>query len=231
MNEWVSRSRSVVARAAVVGSLAFGALVASTSSVQAQDHLNFTGTAQLSDVEGNPSQLFINFLGANGGSIFATETIDGAFTSTIVPGSVGTIQDLVVESGGVVGLPVDPFIGIGGFSFTLTGAPNGNTFGPISLFDIGSGTAGTFGFSGIVTGGAFGDTGRNYQGVFTAQFAGQSPEDVFNQVNSGGTLPVSFSANVIVSQSVVPEPSTYLLLATGLGALALVGLRRRSMQS
>lgn len=231
MNGLVSRSRSVVVRAAVVGSLAFGALVASASSALAQDHLNFTGTAQLSDVEGNPSQLFIDFLGANGGSIFATETIDGAFAATIVPGSVGTIQDLIVESGGVVGLPVDPFIGIGGFSFTLTAAPNGNTFGPISLFDIGTGTAGTFGFSGIVTGGAYGDTGRSYQGVFTAQFSGQSPEDVFNQVNSGGTLPVSFSANVIVGQSVIPEPSTYLLLATGLGALALVGLRRRSMQS
>ncbi|MHB1225293.1 MAG: PEP-CTERM sorting domain-containing protein [Gemmatimonadaceae bacterium] len=215
----------------MVGSLAFGALVASSSSALAQDQLNFTGTAQLSDVEGNPSQLFINFLGANGGTIVADETISGGFATTIVPGTLGTIQDLVVEESGVVGLPVDPFIGIGGFSFTLTGAPNGNTFGPISLFDIGTGTAGTFGFSGTVTGGAYGDVGQSYQGVFTAQFSGQSPEDVFNQVNSGGTLPVTFSANVIVGQSVIPEPSTYLLLATGLGALALVGLRRRSMQS
>lgn len=230
MNRLVSRSRSVAVRAAVVGSMAFGALVASSTSAQAQDHLNFTGTAQLSDVAGNPNQLFVNFLGANDGSIFATETIDGAFAATIVPGTVGTIQDLVVESDGVVGMPIDPFINIGGFSFTLTGAPNGNTFGPISLFDIGTGTAGTFGFSGVVTGGAYGDMGRTYRGVFSAQFSGQSPEEVFNQVNSGGTLPVSFSANIVTS-SVVPEPSTYVLLATGLGALALVGLRRRGMQS
>jgi hypothetical protein len=47
----------------MVGTLAFGALVASATMVQAQDRLNFTGSADLHDVPGSGgSQLFIDFL-------------------------------------------------------------------------------------------------------------------------------------------------------------------------
>lgn len=237
MKGLVQRSRSIAVRAAVVGSMAFGALVASTTSAQAQDELNFTGSARLHDVPGNPNQLFVDFL-LNGardtpdGSITAIETVSPAFAGSITPGvTTGTIMDLTADAGGFLALPVNNFVNIGGFSFTLTGAPNGNTFGPISLVESGNNTFGFFGVSGTVTGGSYGTNVYNYQGTFSTQFTNQSAADVFAAVNSGGTLEKSYSATFIVAQSVVPEPSTYVLLATGLGALALVGLRRRSMQS
>jgi hypothetical protein len=218
----------------MVGTLAFGALVASATMVQAQDRLNFTGSADLHDVPGSGgSQLFIDFLvggttSGAGGTVNAVETISGAFDPEITPGMVGQITDLTVDATGVVGTPVDPFVSIGGYTFTLTSSPDGNVFGPISLNGTPAGTSGFFGVFGTVTGGDFGTTTRNYTGIFTAQFAGQTPEQVFNAVNSGGTLPVGFSAEFIIGEaSVVPEPSTYLLLASGLGGLGLVSFRRR----
>lgn len=230
----VERSRSIAVRAAMVGGLALGALVATTSTVQAQGaQLNFGGSANLHDVVGNPSQLFVDFLT---GVITANPTISGPFTSTISSGTTGSIQNLIVaDAPGVVGMPVDPFVTIGGFTFTLSGAPAAVGFvpqpsiwfGPMALYATGNNTSGSFGISGTVTGGIYGATGVGYNGVFTTQFINQTPLQVFNAVNSGGTIAATYSA----SFEVVPEPSTYLMLATGLGALALVGLRRRSTQS
>ena len=74
-----------------------------------------------------------------------------------------------------------------------------------------------------IGGGAYGAQQVAYQGAFTAQFAGQRPDAVFNAINAGGTLPVAFSAEF----NVVPEPSTYLMLALGGGVLGWVGRRRR----
>lgn len=45
---------------------------------------------------------------------------------------------------------------------------------------------------------------------------------------STGTFTNSFATLVITSQAAVPEPSALLLLATALGALALIRIRRRS---
>jgi hypothetical protein len=211
-------------------------------TLEAQDRLNFTGSANLFDAPGSGgSQLFIDFLvGSTGGTptgtVTAVETIGGTFDPEIVPNvTTGVIQDLTIDptlSSGVVGTPVDPFLTIGGYTFTLTGSPDGNAFGPISLIGTPSGTAGFFGVFGTVTGGDFGATIRNYTGVFTAQFAGRTPEQVFNEVNSGGTLPVGFSAEFLVGDaSVVPEPSTYLLLGSGMLGLGLFSLRSRRRSS
>jgi len=80
--------------------------------------------------------------------------------------------------------------------------------------------------SGGVTGGAL-MAGTTYNGVFTAQFVNQTPTQVFQTISTGGTAAASFSATFVAS-STVPEPSTYVLLATGIGALGLVARRRRS---
>jgi len=223
---------------AVVGALALGALVASTTTAQAQEgsRLNFVGSANVFDAPGSGgANLFLDFLiggatGGAGGTVSATETIDGTFLPEIGVGTVGTIQDLTISPTGVVGAPIDPFVSIGGYTFTLDTSPAGSTFGPISLVGVGSSTSAFFGVFGTVTGGDFGSTVYSYTGIFTAQFAGKTPAQVFDAVNSGGTLPVGFSAEFTVG-SVVPEPSTYLLLGTGIAGLGLFGLRSRRRSS
>ena len=223
MRRSLEMCRSYAATAVAIGTLALGALAAPVTTAQAQDRLNFTGSANLFDAPGSGgSQLFIDFLvGSTGGTptgtVTAVETIGGVFDPEIVPNvTTGVIQDLTVSTSGVVGAPVDPFLTIGGYTFTLTGSPAGNAFGPISLIGTPSGTAGFFGVFGTVTGGDFGTAIHNYTGVFTAQFAGRTPEQVFNEVNSGGTLPVGFSAEFVINQAVIPEPSTSILSLLGM---------------
>lgn len=233
-------SRAIFTKATMVAVLAIGAVSATTSTANAQV-LNFTGSADLANNPGsNGSQLLIDFLTG------APPTVGNTPTGTImvVPtttftgvanGSTGVIQDLVIGAGGIAGtsaapttFPVSPFVTIGGYSFSITSGSAGNTFGPISLFDIGVGTVATFGVNGVVTGGTFGTAGQAYKGVFTAQFSGQTPSQVFDQINSGnGIRAVSFSAE-FTTLATVPEPSTYALLGTGIAALGLTLRRRRS---
>jgi hypothetical protein len=223
-------------KATAVATFSFLAVAGTATTAQAQDRLNFNGSARVADQPGNPTNLLIDFLlgvpeptqaGTPTGNVFAVPTISGAFMPGIQPGTVGVIQDLVVSPTGIVSLPINNFLVMGGYTFTLNSAPAGNTFGPISLVDVGTGTNAFFGVSGTVTGGNFGNTPRNYQGVFTAQFAGLTPAQVFNTINTGGAFPVAFSAEFVVA-SVVPEPSTYALMATGLGMLGFFARRRRT---
>ena len=235
--EW---RRSYVVKAAAVGLVAFGALAGTATSAEAQARLNFEGSALVTDPNPAPDvggTLLIDFLvngetaGPAAGTVYAVETISGEFTPEINAESEGVIRDLVVTPGGVAGTPINDFLMIGGYTFSLESTAEGNTFGPISLFQVGGSTTAAFGVFGTVMGPDFMDA-RNYQGVFTAQFAGQTPTEVFRAIDRGTTVPVSFSAEFIVAEAqVVPEPSTYILLATGLGALGLVGLRRRATQA
>jgi hypothetical protein len=231
------------ARAAVAGTLAFGALVASSTSAQAQQgELNFIGSANINDPNSAPggNTLFIDFLtagvtGPADGSILATETISGVFDPEIAMLTPGTIRDLEL-SPGVVGTPITNFVSIGGYNFTLMGTGTGNAFGPISLRaeDNGNGgfnTVGSFSVFGSVTGGDFGMTPAMFTGVFTTQFTNMTPDEVYAQIDAGRVLTQGYSATFSVQNSVVPEPSTYLLMATGLGMIGMIGYRRRNNQA
>ena len=234
-------NRTFLFKATAVATLSFGAVAAASGTAVAQtgSRVNLTGSALVGNQPGsNGANLLIDFLagspepitaGTPTGTFTATQVINGVFVAPggITSGAQGTIQDLTASNGGFGSLPVANFLTIGGYSFSLTSAPNGNTFGPISLFDTGTGTAATFGVNGVVTGPGLSDP-YFYTGVFTAQFAGRNPSQVFTDINEGTNLPVGFSAELTIgANSVVPEPSTYALLATGMGALGVVARRRR----
>lgn len=224
-------------------------LTATSASAQI---LNFGGSAVFRDQPGSGgANLFVDFLQAvapsteptqantTGGIVSAvpTTTFPGVVTSPI--GTTGQIQDLIIGSGGVLGastgagvsaggLPIANFLTIGGYTFSLTGSTTGGTFGGITLTATEFGTAATFGVTGGVTGAGV-TANTMYNGVFTAQFVNQTPEQVFNTIASGGQQAASFSATFVATPgSVVPEPSTYVLLATGIGALGMVARRRRA---
>jgi hypothetical protein len=230
--------------------MAAAGVVLTVTSASAQV-LNFGGSAIFRDQPlSGGANLFVDFLQAaapsteptvantTGGIVNAvpTTTFPGVVTSPVA--TTGQIQDLIVGAGGVLGastgagvsaggLPIANFLTIGGYTFSLTGSSTGGTFGGITLSPNQFGTSATFGVTGGVTGGALA-SGTTYNGVFTAQFVNQTPAQVFNTISTGGTAAASFSATFVATQSTVPEPSTYMLLATGIGALGLVARRRRS---
>ena len=220
-----------------VAAMALAAMVA-PASAEAQARLNFEGSARFSSGPAG-SALLIDYLSAGevagppSGTVLAIETIDGEFVPEISVGTPGVIQDMQFDAGGVVGTPIADFLTIGGYTFSLEGMDAGGNFGPITLIPVTpTSTLLAYGVFGTVSGPDF-MSPRNYQGIFTAQFAGQSLAQVQSAIMSpNGTAAVSFSAEFIVAEAqVVPEPSTYILLATGLGALGLVGLRRREPQA
>ena len=217
-----------------VAGLALTAAVSPTSA-EAQSHLNVRGSASYSSGPMG-SNLLVDFLSAGqvagppSGTVQAIETINGEFTPEIEVGTTGVIQDLQFSGGSIVGAPVADFLTIGGYTFTLEGVEAGGNFGPISLFAITpTTTILSYGVFGTVTGPDFASP-RNYLGVFSSQFSGQSVAQVQNAIMSpNGTLPVSFSAEFIVADAqVVPEPATVALLGTGIAGLGLFGLRRRN---
>jgi len=96
--------------------------------------------------------------------------------------------------------------------------------GGLSAFNLdynGISTAASFGLSGIVHDTTNGTTAP-FVGIFTAQFAGQTPQQVLS--NLAGGISSSYSANFVLQ--IVPEPMTFSLLGLGLLGMGLVGRKR-----
>ena len=213
---------------------AAGVMMSATAAL-AQNVVNFEGSVNVRDETpgGGGSFLLIDFLtGATAG--FGTA---GTFTTVretdlagVSLGQTGSSMDLRASSTGFTGLPMTNFVTVGGYTFTLTGSSLGNAFGPVSLFPVGGNTIAAFDVMGTVMGGAFGTASRTFGGTFTTQFNNVTPQQLVAQIDQGGTANASFSAtlNIAGPTQVVPEPSTYLLLATGIGALGMVARRRRT---
>lgn len=238
-------NRSFFFKAASVATAAVVTASAAHAQGPFDNVLNVVGQAQISSAgAGNNQPLFIDFLSGAAfppsttgvgvpGNVFSGATT-GVFNS-IAGGTNGVIQDLTVSANGT-STSTNPssatsFMAIDGYTFTLTSAPAGSTFGPITLQDAQGGAIASFSTFGVVTGSGFAP-GTMYQGIFTAQFVGQTAAQVFSSINSGGSPIVTFSANFgapVGGMNTVPEPSTYALLATGLGALGFAMRRRRSL--
>jgi hypothetical protein len=229
--------------------------VASATAASAQSGtVNFVGGLQVSSTPGATTPLNIDILSGNfppnvtgfgtPGTIY-TLSATGFFSGVAAS---ATMQDLVVTGGGT-GLETNPsgqlgrFLEYGNYRFAFgpVSPATGGTinFGPISLEETAGGVDAR-----IVVGGATVTGGAcmpfcTATGLLTAQFVGREGAGnsniyagtggaarLFNDINSGIVVnATSFSASF--GATVVPEPSTYALLATGIGALAMVARRRR----
>jgi hypothetical protein len=84
-----------------------------------------------------------------------------------------------------------------------------------------TGSSATWTFSGVTA-----DNAATWQAIFTAQFIGQSYQDVLSSFTTVGSTQKQYSANAQVFISTVPEPGTMALMGGGF-ILFWAALRRR----
>jgi hypothetical protein len=152
-----------------------------------------------SSVQDNGTQLIFVPNSINVGS---AGTITGSFTSLLTAGETGTITS-----------PINYAAYVPGSAALVFGS--GSTLLTFTLNSITEVTAGSFGnFTG--------------SGVITTAVAGfdATPANLLFSTQANGD--VTFSATAIATPSAVPEPSTLLLLSTGLIGAAGVLKRRLS---
>ncbi|HYW30277.1 MAG TPA: PEP-CTERM sorting domain-containing protein [Gemmatimonas sp.] len=230
--------------------IALSATVAQAQII-ADSRLNFGGSVDLSDA--GAAGVTLDF---NPQAILSVGPNTGSFAG-ILFAQQGTIFDFIAGTGAKPGIPLATFGGYtfnitniaqGTFMQTQcalapaasqTCTPPQLPGGPISPFNLANQTASTstasFLLSGIVTQTSTGATAP-YEGLFSAQFiSGRnalSYQDVLAAVSGGigspGLNGVSFSATFTTGPStVVPEPSTYVLMATGLLTMLGMSMARR----
>lgn len=234
----MSFGRSFLPRAVryAVAALALGA---GTAAAQPVGTFNFTGDLRLTLDEGS---LFVDVLGgdADGFGLIRARDFSQTGDFVSVAGETGTHIDFVPVPGSYDGTTL---LTIGGFTFSLgnilpgtfgaadCGAPEaaGQSCTPpgtaFNLFNLSSASS----IAGFRVDGQVADASGTsaFTGTFSTQFDTQSYQDVIAQVVREGELTTSFSATFTATQSVVPEPASIALVATGLVAVAGLGARRR----
>lgn len=227
-------TRSFFTKATTVATVAF-ATATMASVAQAQNTvLNFGGTVQVRDPNGASDpiggQLNIDFLPislpfpGSGNINVSTDPFADNDLVGVAPGQAGTIQDLIATPTGLASYPSN-FLQLGAYTFSLNAVETGGVFGPIFLTQTGSSVTATFNVSGRVSGGAFGDGRGRYAGTFTAQFPRTTIAGLVNSIDAGGSARNSFSATFQIAT--IPEPSTYVLMASGVAMLGAFARRRR----
>ncbi|HZF67598.1 MAG TPA: PEP-CTERM sorting domain-containing protein [Gemmatirosa sp.] len=236
--------RTGFTKVAMMATLSLGAIAASATTAAAQSGLlNVAGQARLT--ASGPefaAPLFIDFLsgttfppgtvgfGTPGNVFSGTNT--GIFTS-VAPGTVGVMNDLTVSPTMMMTQPAGgSLLTIGAYTFAVgpvqQATGGGFQFGPINLTQNGNNVDAALIVRGTVMGGACSPM-CNYDGIVTTQFAGTTIDAVVSGINMGNSPVVTFSGNF--TANVVPEPSTYALMATGLLGLAGFASRRRRAQA
>ena len=152
---------------------------------------------------------------------------------SVPPGVVNITHFLDLLLGPRSGFFIDmTFLAPGGGPVCPPGAPVGASCtvvgSPLLITRSGTNpnnTTVTMSFTGLATNGA--DSGIA-SGLFTAQFVGQSPEQLLAIVSSGGTVTTSYSASFGVAA--VPEPASMTTALFGIGLMGFGVWRRRRAQ-